>query len=224
MATRQPFAINEWYHCFNRGVDKRKIFQSKSDYERFLMLMYLGNGSSSTHISNLKQRALLGILNDDSLERGAPLVEIGAYSLMPNHFHFILREIQDEGIARFMQKLGTGYTMYFNKKFERTGALLAGTFKSKHVADDRYMQWLIGYVHFNAVELFESHWKEGRGDLRRIEKQLAQFPYSSLCDFLSPDRPEKKLLGDSLFKLFNTTPTLQTMLEDAQAYYRQYQG
>lgn len=225
MANRAPIAINEWYHCYNRGVDKRKIFQTKNDYERFLLLMYIGNSGKQAHVANLKEKNLHKILNDNSFEKGEPIVEIGAWCLMPNHFHFVLREIQTGGIALFMQKLSTGYTVYFNNKNERTGSLFGGTFKSKHIPDDRYLKHLISYLHLNPVELWEPKWKQGHGNISAIQKKLLEYPYSSLIDFLDrKKRFEIKLLGDSVFDLFDLKPSLEKMTKEAQEYYENYQG
>ena len=222
MGIRTPVAVGEWYHCYNRGVERRRVFESVKDYERFLLLMYVGNGSNPIHVSNLKERNLYSILSSLSLDRGDPLVEIGAYSLMPNHFHFLLKEIRDGGIASFMQKVFTGYTMYFNKKNERTGALFSGVFKSKHVADDCYLKWLLAYIHLNPVELIEPKWKGGEGNLKEINKYLSNYGYSSLLDFYNSERPEKKLLGESIFELYEEAPALKDMLKEAQEYHQAF--
>ncbi|HEY4522042.1 MAG TPA: hypothetical protein VJH91_00160 [Candidatus Paceibacterota bacterium] len=224
MSYRQPFAIDEWYHCYNRGVDKRKIFQTKADYERFLLLLYVCNGTRAVHVSNLKDRRLHSILSDTTINRGKTLVEIGAYSLMPNHFHLVLKEIQEGGIASFMQKVFTGYTMFFNKKNDRTGALVAGPFKSKHVPNDEYLKHLIAYVHLNSAELFDSAWKKGTGNRQLLEQKLPLYSYCSLPDFLGQKRLENRLIGDSVFSLFESIPTIQEMLQEAGSYYAEVSG
>ncbi len=222
MATRGPIAIGEWYHCYSRGVDKRKVFHGEKEYERFLLLMYVGNGRNAVHISNLKDKHLLSVISDLTLDKGVPIVEIGAYCLMPNHFHFVLKEIQEGGVALFMQKIMTGYTMYFNKKNDRTGALFGGTYKSRHVGNDRYMKQLISYLHCNPIDLFEPNWKEfSTISIARIKKMLPAYAYSSLPDFLQIKRPERKLLGDSIFDLYDSQPSLQHMLDQARDLYKE---
>ena len=222
MSYRTPFAQDEWYHCYNRGVDKRKIFRTKSDYERFLALMYVGNGTHPVHLSNLSSTKLHDVLLDISLDKGELLVDIGTYALMPNHFHFLLKETTENGISMFLQKITTGYTMYFNKKQQRTGALVAGPFKSKHVSDDKYIKQLISYIHLNPVELHEPRWKQGIGNITSIEKYLHQYNYSGLSDFSGVKRPENKIVSDSLSLLFDAKPNTQKMLEDAKAYYEEF--
>jgi hypothetical protein len=112
--------------------------------------------------------------------------------------------------------------MYFNRKYERTGTLLSGVFKSRHIDDDQYLKQVVSYTHLNAAELFDPKWKDGQGDLRKIEKGLLEYPYSSLPDFLGQKRPEQKILGDSIFELFETIPTLQEMIDEASAYYAEH--
>lgn len=223
MTTRPPLAVEEWYHCYNRGVDKRRVFQSRSDYERFLLLLYVGNSTKPIHISNMRNRHFGDVLSDTTL-RATPIVEIGAYSLMPNHFHLVLKEIVDGGIALFMQKVFTGYTMYFNKKNERTGALFAGTFKSKHIADDEYLKHLISYIHLNPADIFDPKWRDGP-DNKELERRIQNYEYSSLSDFSGKKRLQKRILGNAIFELFDEIPSMQQMLREARTYEMlQYQG
>ena len=221
MAIRIPIEIDEWYHCYNRGVDKRTVFGDKNDYERFLLLMYLCNGSTAIHASNLNSPNLNRVLLDPEIDRGDPLVEFGSYVLMPNHFHFLLKEIQNDGTAMFMQRMFTAYTMYFNKKHDRTGALFAGPFKSKHVDEDRYLKQLIAYLHLNPAELFDPKWKHGVSNIKKIKQELLAYRYSSLPDFLREKRPERKILGSTVFELFEAIPSLNELVSDANDYYAQ---
>ncbi|QQG37812.1 MAG: transposase [Candidatus Kaiserbacteria bacterium] len=217
---RQPIEIGEWYHCYNRGVDKRKVFLGPGDYDRFLLLMYTANGHLPSHTFHLREKQLQRFLAEDKTKRDQ-IVEIGAYSLMPNHFHFVLKETRAGGIALFMQKVLTGYTMFFNKKNERTGALFAGTFKSKHIDDDDYLKLLIPYVHLNSVELFDPKWKSGRGSTAAVQQRVSQYPYSSLMDFIGKPRPERKIIGDAIFELYDSLPSAREMLDDAKEYFTQ---
>lgn len=161
------------------------------------------------------------MLQKDRMKHDTPLVEVGAYCLMPNHIHFVLKEVEEGGIALFMQRIFTGYTMYFNTKNDRTGALFAGTYKSKHLSSDRYFKHAINYVHMNPVELYEPNWKTGAGSLSAIEEKLRAYKYSSLPEHTGIERPERKILGSEVFTLFDSPTSLSTMLFDAQAYYRE---
>jgi len=186
-------AIDEFYHVYNRGVEKRKIFLTHTDYERFIALLYLAN---QTEPVDLKYQGRS--MNEIESRTGKALVEIVAYCLMPNHFHLLLREKVEGGLARFMQKVTTGYTMYFNKRNERSGSLFQGTYKASHVHDDRYFRYLISYIHLNPIKLIESKWKEtGITNKVHAEQYLEAYTYSSYLDYLGEIRPHGRLLEKS---------------------------
>ncbi len=221
---REPFGAGEWYHCYSRGVEKRIVFERTSDYERFIDLLYVCNSMKPIHRSDQLTENRKAIY---TLERAAPLVSIGAYCLMPNHFHLLLKDATEEGdgISRFMQKLGTAYTMYFNISRERTGGLFVKPFRSRHVADDRYFHRVASYIHFNPVELFEPHWKEGHiKKPAMLEKQLRAYRFSSLTDHESVEprnvRPEFAILDVEAIEILSTDrPQLLEALEEMQEYY-----
>lgn len=216
MSNRVGFAQGEWYHCFTRGVDKRVAFESPSDYERFTELLFLVNSTEPMHRSNLKvSRERLF-----TLERPATLVSVGAYALMPNHFHLVLYEKEQGGISRFMQKLGVAYAMYFNIKNDRVGNLFVKPFRSRHLAQDEYFQHCMNYVHLNPVGLFEPGWKEGIVRARSmLEPRLFEYPYSSFPDFyLEQQRPESAILGSEIHSLFQKHAPAD-VLKGASEYY-----
>lgn len=220
MANRQPIQIGEWYHCYNRGVDKRKVFSNRRDYERMLLQMYFAREAAPVTLFHAPGADFEKILADTLARKERRIVEIGAYALMPNHIHFVLKEIQEGGIARFMQKVFTGYTMYFNQKNQRTGSLFAGTFKSKHVEDDRYLKHLISYVHLNPAELSDQHWKTRKHGTLELKTRtfLQTYRYSSLQDFIGISRHLRVLLDDSIFELFEKVPSLEEIIRDARTY------
>ncbi len=193
-------SLEEFYHIYNRGTEKRKIFLDKKDHERFLSLLYICNNKNKVHIQ-IQGKNLNDILN---LEIKEKIVEIGAYCLMPNHFHLLLHEKIENGISKFMQKLLTAYTMYFNKKYARSGALFQGKFKDTHLDTDRYLKYLISYVHLNPIKLTEPEWKEkGIKNPKQAELFLKKYRYSSYSDFLGEKRIENKIIQkDSLPQYF----------------------
>ncbi|MHB8860644.1 MAG: transposase [Minisyncoccota bacterium] len=192
MARTFMFAPGEFYHIYNRGTEKRNIFMSRSDRNRFLTLLYLANQSDPTDLK-LQGSTLLELVGQRT---GTPLVEIVAYCLMPNHFHLLIRELEEGGISKFMQKITTGYTMYFNRKNDRNGSLFQGRFKATHVADDRYLRYLISYIHLNPIKLIEPKWKEvGISNKDHAERYLENYAYSSYLDYLGKERREGVILA-----------------------------
>ena len=205
------FSIGEFYHIYNRGTDKRKIFLNPKDYDRFIALLYLCNSTDSVHIS-LQGRSLKDLL---SIKQSKKLVDIGAYCLMPNHFHILLREREKNGISSFMHKLSTGYTMYFNKKNNRSGNLFQGVFKATHVNTDRYLKYLFSYIHLNPIKLIQSDWeKSGIKDAKSAEQFLQSYKYSSYDEYTNLNRLQKVILEKEAFPdYFENKESFQTMLK-----------
>lgn len=191
---------DEFYHIYNRGTEKRDVFMDTGDYDRFLALMYLCNSLEPVHIGNSSRRqSSEGLENLLTGERGETLVDITAYCLMPNHFHLLIREKEVNGTSCFMQKLLTGYTMYFNRKYERTGTLFQGKFKASHVAEDRHLKYLLSYIHLNPVKLFDPKWKEnGIRDRKKAKQYLREYHYSSYLDYLGQTRCASVILNQSV--------------------------
>ena len=200
MSRNISLAPGEFYHLYNRGTEKRDIFSDRADYDRFLSLLYLFNTIDAVHIDTIPKPRGSTSRNflESSLEtdRGEDLVDICAYCLMPNHFHLLVQEKKEGGISRFMQKLMTGYTMYFNKRYEHSGGLFQGQFKASHVNEDRYLKYLISYIHLNPVKLIDPLWKEnGIKNRHSAENYLRQYGYSSYPDYLGMSRIESKILN-----------------------------
>ncbi|MEK7126344.1 MAG: transposase [Patescibacteria group bacterium] len=217
MAIRKtPFAIDEWYHCYNRGVDKRTTYEDRRDYHRFLEQLYLANSETPLRRDDIGTQNFEKILR---VPRSRALVSIGAFCLMPNHFHLVLKEVVENGITTFMQKLGTAYTMYFNKRYERTGNLFVKPFRSRHVDGDDYLQYLVNYVHCNPAELYEPKWKTGNiRNLPALTGKLIEYPYSSLGAYEDSKLPARALLDENIFDVVRITPVRQ-MIHEAKEYY-----
>jgi hypothetical protein len=219
---RDRFAEGEWYHCYNRGVDKRVLFKVKRDYERFLMLLYLSNSTKSVHLSNLGQGLKQGPTLPLVLEvkREDPLVYIGAYSLMPNHFHILFKASDPKEASRFMQKIATGYSMYFNKKYIRTGTLFEGRFKSRRIDSDIYFKRLLNYIHANPAELFEPGWKKGVfKNEDKLKKYLSEYEFSSLPEYLEINRPLSNIIDkQKVIDMLEKPYSLENLLEEARIF------
>ena len=143
MSSRKiPLTNGEYYHVFNRGVDKRLIYSNKEQLYYFFKSLYLLNTTDQSSGQSLTRKNLV---SEDNVE----LVSIVAYALLPNHFHLLLKQEVDDGIAKFMQKLGTSYTMFFNKQENRSGALFQGKFKANHLSGDFALPVLSAYVNLN---------------------------------------------------------------------------
>lgn len=227
MQRKFNFAPGEYFHIYSRGVDKRQIFLDENDHNRFVKLLYLANGSKSLHFSNLyKQNP-----NKDFLEidKGKKLANIGAWCLMPNHFHLLIREpeFEDEenedrprsNISVFMKKLLTGYSMYFNKKYERKGALFEGNFKAQHIDTDPYLEYIYSYIHLNPIGIIDKGWKEKKiADKTKAKQFLNDYEYSSYQDYSGMNQPagrdEALILNKKEFpEFFSTASDFERMID-----------
>ena len=162
------FVNNHFYHVFNRGVDKREIFTDKEDLLRFFQCMDEFNvvepiGSLYANSFKLSGSAAKSAIGSKKL------VNFVAYCLNPNHYHFILEQLVDRGIEKFMHRLGGGHTWYFNYKNKRSGSLFQGRYKAIHVDSNEYLLHLGIYVNLNdkvhqlsgsAAKLTKSSWDE----------------------------------------------------------------
>jgi len=188
------FSEDEFYHGYNRGVEKRGIFLSDRDYMRFVRLLYVANGTRSFVYRDIEDKAFADI------DRGEPLVAIGAWALMPNHFHILVKEIREGGISAFMKKLLTGYSAYFNKLNERVGPLFQGTFQAQHADSDEYLKYLFAYIHLNPVKLRDPLWKEhGLQSIDKTKQFLSAYRYSSYLDYQGGEREEGLILSREQF-------------------------
>ena len=210
MNRKITFTPGEYYHIYNRGVEKRNVFMDVRDRDRFQSLLYLLNGVKPIIYRLIQGETLY------KEEVGEKIVAIGAYVLMPNHFHLLLKETKDGGVTSFIRKLTTGYTMYFNKKYERVGPLFQGAFKAEHINNDGYLKYLFAYIHLNPVKLIDKNWKEkGITNLKHAERFLQEYLHSSYSDYLRIQRLEKDILSPKLFpNYFSNSQTVTTFHKD----------
>lgn len=202
MSTRNlSFSIGEYYHVFNRGVDKRDIFLDEEDKKRFIKLLFVANGTTPFIFRDFP----IGLPYVE-FDRGEPIVAIGAYVLMKNHFHLLIKETTEQGISRFFSKVLTSYSSYFNKKYKRTGRLFEGTFKAKHIDSDEYLKYIFAYHHLNPVKVVEPNWKEdGIIDRSATKAFLSKYHFSSYLDYQGIGRLEGKILNREAFPEYFAT-------------------
>jgi putative transposase len=195
---KTPISLGEYYHIYNRGNDKQNIFRDERDRIRFLFLLLYLQGKESfpnagrtvTHfvrhrVFNIKAEMVTKIA-------GEKHIELVSFALMPNHFHLILGEKIEGGIARYMQRLLNAYTKFFNIRHKRSGHLLQGPYRAVHLKDNEQLLYTSAYVHRNCRTLPD--WKN--------KEEL--YPWSSLQDYIIKDRwsglLDKKLIQEQFSK------------------------
>ena len=181
------FEENQICHIYNRGVDKRDIFLDDKDYLRFIHYLFeLNNGKKISNIGyRINQNQSIEV-EPQYLERRMSrelLVEILAFVLMPNHYHLLLRQKKENGIVKFMQKLGTGHTMCFNNKHDRAGSLFQGRFKASLVNEDSYFTHIPNYIHLNPLKLLKKYGGSTSIGYKEKMEFLKKYRWSSFPDY-----------------------------------------
>ena len=161
-----PFINNQIYHVYNRGSEKRPIFESPTNQNRFIKtLAYYQLEGPKPKLSRFLR------FQGYKLDKNKKMVDILAYCLMPNHFHIVLKQLKEGGITEFVSKLSNSYTKYYNTKYNRVGPLFQGEFKAVLVETDEQLIHLSGYVHLNPLVSY-------------LVKDLEQYPWSSYHEYM----------------------------------------
>lgn len=203
MQRKIPFAEGEYYHIYSRGVEKRKIFMGVRDYDRFVALLYIMNQNASFKMDNFLQRSKNNLKDIFKEEREKTLVSILGYCLMPNHFHLILYEHTEGGVTKFMGKILTAYSMYFNTKYERSGPLFTHPFRSEHINSESQYMYIFSYLHLNPLSILDKKWKEnGIKNKKEAKKFLEKYQHSSYQDFLEVNRVESAIIDFSMISKY----------------------
>lgn len=141
-----PFANDHFYHIYNRGSEKRPIFENQRDYQRFIKtLVYYQIEGPKPRFSKFPSLAVT------KLDENRKLIEILAYCLMPNHFHLLLKQVRDKGITESLSNFSNSYTKYYNTKYNRVGHLFQGEFKAVIMESDEQLLHVSRYIHLNPV-------------------------------------------------------------------------
>ena len=207
------FVPGEVYHIYNRGVEKRTIFQGSRDWQHFQELLYISNNTEPL-ASKLMPK------NSYEFKRKGTIIDLLGYAQMTNHYHLIVLEKIDGGISKFMSKFGTAYSMFFNTKYERSGPLFCKPFRAKHVYSDDYLRWLFGYVHLNPLIIYDPAWEKNvrTKQINEAQKFLREYRFSSYWDYFSGEREESRILNK------NVLPVDISDLENAGEMLKEYRS
>lgn len=160
-----PFVNDEIYHIYNRGSEKRIIYQDRRDYNRFLKsINYYQLEGPKPKFSHFSKKNIF------KPEKAGKIVKILAYCLMPNHFHLLIKQEKDNGITEMLTKLSLSYTKYFNTRHNRVGPLFQGEFKAVHIEDDEQLIHVSRYIHLNPI-------------VSLLVKDLGKYEYSSYHEY-----------------------------------------
>lgn len=201
------YVENGYYHAYNRGVEKRKIFLDKQDYTVFLYYLksYLSppkkTPTAMTGLNPVRIRPIRTIFNQ---------IDLLAYCLMPNHFHLLLKQKPRDGMTKLLRRLCTCYSMYFNKKYHRVGSLFQGIYKAVLVDNENHLLHLSRYLHLNPVA---DRVEPCQG--YKVCKKPADYPFSSYLDHLGKKKTDW-LKTDLILSFFKTAQ--KTSFKDILSY------
>lgn len=183
---REKISAGNIYHILNRGVDKRIIFLNDEDRFRFVHDLFEFNNTepinNATYFFNQSKAFARPYIERKPRKL---LVEVLSFSIMPNHYHLMLRPLYDDGVFRFIKRLNMGYAMYFNQKYERSGALFQGRYKAVRIVNEAHFIHLPYYIHLNPLDLISPEWRERKmKNHEKAIKFLDNYRWSSHLDYL----------------------------------------
>lgn len=171
-----PIVSGQIYHIFNRSVGRIPIFLSSRDYQRVLdvsaFYSYFNPPSRFSHFQRLPESQKADLM-DNSKKEGERQIELYTFSFMPNHIHFLIKEIREKGISTFMSNLQNSYAKYFNIKNDRSGGLFQQMFKSVLIETDEQFIHVARYIHLNPVTAF----------ILKDVDELGNYPWSSFSAY-----------------------------------------
>lgn len=203
---RSKIEISEYYHIYNRGNNKQNIFFEEKDYIRFLFLILYFQGGDSVYnigryVSNYVRHRTFNI-DFEEISKNKK-VELLTFALMPNHFHFILKEKEQGGISKYLQRIQNSYTKYINTKNKKNGHLFQGPYQSVHIESNEQLLHLSAYIHRNPREI--KKWK-GKEDI---------FPWSSFVDYTKENRWGKLLSTELLLSQFKGPKEYKNFVDES---------
>lgn len=201
---REKFVPGEYYHIYSRIILNTPEFKDNQVAERLALIFLVANSMKSSEIfqylrnnNNSPQEKILEIVR-----QGEKIIDILCYSIMPDHYHLLLREKKENGIYRFMHKCNTSIAKYINVKKDRVGPLFESRFKAKHVDSNVYLLHLSAYIHLNPLDfLIGKTWREHKiRDWNSARKKLLGYPWSSLEFYINENSKNPIISGANIIK------------------------
>jgi putative transposase len=221
---KEQFANDEIYHIILRGLDDKLIFKDINDYYRGIFSIYEFNNANRIEIRKRREqiknrKKKVGGVPDSAIDERDKLVDVLCFCFMPNHVHLLLKQKRDGGIVKFMNKIGSGYAGYFNRKYERKGYVFQNRFRSVPIKDDNQLRVIFNYIHVNPISLIEPGWKEkGIRNLDEVISFLEDYKWSSYSDYIGEKNFPSVTERDFLSEILNGVVGCREAIEDWVKY------
>lgn len=213
------FIVDEYYHIYSKVILNRSEFKESRNAKRLTQAFLLCNSTESTkafqYLKNNENASL-----EDAIEiirKGEKLVDILCYTIMPDHYHLLLRERKENGITEFMRKSNISIAKYINTKDERKGPLFESRFKAKHINSNKYLLHLSVYIHLNPLDFISGkYWREHKlGNWNCAKEKLLKYPWSSLRMYLNKNYQDPIVSGiEIILNQFNNQKEYELFLRD----------
>lgn len=194
-----PFVNGEYYHIYNRGLEKQNIFANNKDYSRFIQAIFY------YQIQNPKPKfSTYRKIKTFPINENKKIVDIICYCLMPNHFHLLIKQVKEGGISEFMRKISESSTKYRNTKYNRLGPLFQGAFKAVHIETEEQLVHVSRYIHLNPL-------------VSLLVKDLKIYPWSSYLEYIGL-RNNKAVRKEEILSLFKSPKEYEKFVLDQAEY------
>lgn len=209
---KTPLINNEVYHILNRGISFQPTFSNKREYQRAVQTIFYYQNIQPP----LKYSRFLSLSNEKRFEilkrlkkQRKFLVEVIAYCLMTNHFHLLLRQVEDSGISKFVSNFTNSHTRYSNTRNERKGPLFQGKFRAVRIESDEQLLHVSRYIHLNPYSSY----------VIRSLKELEDYPYSSFPEYIGKSK-NKLCDKDVVLDQFDNSESYKKFVFDQADYQR----
>lgn len=205
MPITQPYFANDnYYHVYNRGVAKQVIFHEDRDFHRFLdtIAFYLETQPKAKFsTSNWDYVKVVRTIPPEK-----PLVEIISFCLMPNHFHLLMKQVEEGGVSNFLRRSLNSYTHYYNTKRTRVGPLFQGTFRTTLIKNNEQLLHVSRYIHLNPF-------------VSKLVGDSTMYPWSSYPLYLTSTK-NRLCAPDIILGLAGSEESYKQFVEDYAEYAR----
>lgn len=207
-----PLVNDQIYHVFNRGIDHRPTFIDRLELKRSVTTIdfyrFANPPMKLSKFLQLSNKERDRISREIKI-RDEKLVEILAFCLMPNHFHFVVKQLQISGISKFLANFQNSYTRYFNTKRERNGPLFLDQFKGVRIETDEQLLHVSRYVHLNPLTSY----------VVKDFEELLRYPWSSFSEYINNKSSICEI--NTILGFFKNPNGYQTFVKDNASYQRE---
>ncbi len=207
-----PLLTKNFHHVYNKGINGTETYLNPHNYNRFIDLINYYRFDKHTlrysHYNLLVPENKLDYLASVQNQNNK-LVNIHAFTLMPNHFHFLLEQLQEKGIEKFISKLINSYTKYFNAQEIHYGSIFLTQFKSKLIFENEIFLHVCRYIILNLSS----------SNIVKSVEELKTHPYTCFRDYLK--EPRSFVETKRVLQNFNSIESFESFINDRASYQKE---